>query len=217
MSHTGLQSKKKPCVYSPSRLRSLHFMNPVRISDQDRLANILYHCPNLVELRLGRNVRDLLHNVKAATEVPRELVPMNCLFDIHELQETVQTFASTLEVLVLDKVYSCLDGHTHTTLGLRPVSTSSLDDSSSTKKASLGFLSQILPRLPPTHLGLSTGMHGLFKFVNYETLRSVFVEKMGSMDLKSLWDALPNSQVESLSMRNLDDANKVPSYLRRFP
>ncbi|KAG0348992.1 hypothetical protein BGZ54_004496, partial [Gamsiella multidivaricata] len=48
-------SKKKPCVYSPSRLRSLHFMNPVRISDQDRLANILYHCPNLVELRLGRN------------------------------------------------------------------------------------------------------------------------------------------------------------------
>ncbi|KAI7822383.1 hypothetical protein BC939DRAFT_453974 [Gamsiella multidivaricata] len=259
----------------PSQLRSLHFMNPVRISDQDRLANILYHCPNLVELRLGRNgisrmqpelslaiaslkrlqvlhlfgfrdetnsvVRDLLPDVQAATEVLRELVLVNCLFDLHELQETVQTFASTLEVLIFDKVYSRFDAHT--ALDLQPVSTISLDDSFSTKsslilssllrkddmfsqltqldlkvfvsEALLGFLSQILPRLPLTHLGLSTGMHRLFKFVNYETLRSVFVEKMSSMDLKPLWDALPNSQVESLSMEYLDDANKVPSYLEK--
>ncbi|KAF9187493.1 hypothetical protein BGZ51_001277 [Haplosporangium sp. Z 767] len=43
-----------PRGQSPSMLRSLHYLSMIRSTDQSRVASIITHCPNLVDLRLGR-------------------------------------------------------------------------------------------------------------------------------------------------------------------
>ncbi|KAF9550063.1 hypothetical protein EC957_001549 [Mortierella hygrophila] len=124
----------------PSRLRTYHHLNGIGDKDIDRISNILWHCPNLVDLRLGSDlgsrvddqlcqaikslkylevlylwnfkhrteseVKGLLSSVVQGTKTLRELVIVNTVVDAVELETLVQAFSRTLEVLILDPVYS---------------------------------------------------------------------------------------------------------------
>ncbi|KAF9155224.1 hypothetical protein BG015_010620 [Linnemannia schmuckeri] len=136
----GLRTVDLPPHIPPSRLRTYHHLNGIGANDIGRVSNILWHCPNLVDLRLGselaslvddqlcqaiKSLKDLevlyLWNFKHRTEAEikgllssvvkgtrnlRELVIVNTVVDAIELQSLVQAFSRTLEVLILDPVYS---------------------------------------------------------------------------------------------------------------
>ncbi|KAG0270735.1 hypothetical protein BGZ95_001589 [Linnemannia exigua] len=50
----GSRTSNLPTKSSPSLLQSFHFLDVIRGSDDSRLANIISHCPCLVDLRLGK-------------------------------------------------------------------------------------------------------------------------------------------------------------------
>ncbi|KAF9139708.1 hypothetical protein BGX30_007605 [Mortierella sp. GBA39] len=136
----GFRTIDLPLHEPPSRLRTYHHLNGIGEKDIGRISNILLHCPNLVDLRLGSDlgsrvddqlcqaikslnhlevlylwnfkhrteseVKGLLSSVVEGTEVLRELVIVNTVVDAVELETLVQAFSRTLEVLILDPVYS---------------------------------------------------------------------------------------------------------------
>jgi hypothetical protein len=136
----GFRTIDLPPQDPPSHLRTYHHLNGIGANDIARISNILWHCPNLVDLRLGSKlaslvddqlcqaiktlkklevlyiwnfkhrtepeVKGLLSSVVEGTRTLRELVIVNTLVDARELQALVQAFSRTLEVLILDPVYS---------------------------------------------------------------------------------------------------------------
>lgn len=136
----GFRTVDLPEHEPPSRLRTYHHLNGIGDKDIDRISNILWHCPNLVDLRLGSDlgsrvddqlcqaikslnhlevlylwnfkhrteseVKGLLSSVVQGTRNLRELVIVNTVVDAMELETLVQAFSRTLEVLILDPVYS---------------------------------------------------------------------------------------------------------------
>ncbi|KAF8925483.1 hypothetical protein BGZ58_000768 [Dissophora ornata] len=286
MEFFGSRTSNLPKSLSPSQLRSFHFRSPIRATDQSRLANILMHCPNLAELKLGAynwselhpelnlafarltrlqvlhlfkirgeasaTVKDLLLNVAAATEELRELVLFNLVSDDQSLQEALQAFSSTLEVLIVESNYPPqLDlvpilGHAPADHGTDP---DLQEDQNSEKVESMALvkheavpgpplksspfshmthlhlkatistesvehLSLFLPRLCLTHLSLVSGMKSLLRHVNYDNLRSIYVSGMSAPDLQPLWDVLPTSHIDYLSLASLTDIKKIPDYLK---
>ncbi|KAF9122815.1 hypothetical protein BGW39_009477 [Mortierella sp. 14UC] len=53
--HLGSRTSDLPSHHRPSLLQSFHFVQKIVSEDNPRLANILHHCPGLVDLRLGSN------------------------------------------------------------------------------------------------------------------------------------------------------------------
>ncbi|KAF8942521.1 hypothetical protein BGZ47_006409 [Haplosporangium gracile] len=139
----GFRIVDLPSHIPPSRLRTYHHLNGIGANDISKISNILWHCPNLVDLRLGSElgslvddqlcqaikslkdlevlylwnfkhrteseVKGLLSSVVKGTRNLRELVIVNTVVDAMELQALVRAFSRTLEVLILDPVYSELN------------------------------------------------------------------------------------------------------------
>ncbi|KAG0376246.1 hypothetical protein BGX24_008041 [Mortierella sp. AD032] len=53
--HIGSRTSDLPPNYRPSLLQCFHFLQKIILEDNPRLANILHHCPRLIDLRLGSN------------------------------------------------------------------------------------------------------------------------------------------------------------------
>ncbi|KAF9908569.1 hypothetical protein EC991_009714 [Linnemannia zychae] len=136
----GSRTGELPSSFQSSSLRTYQHLNGIGDKDISKIAQILSHCPKLVDLRLGSElasivndelcqvigalkklevlhlwnfktrddnpVKGLLSSVTNGTEHLRELVIINTHVDSQELQTVVQTFSTSLEVLILDPIYS---------------------------------------------------------------------------------------------------------------
>ncbi|KAG0297448.1 hypothetical protein BGZ96_006404 [Linnemannia gamsii] len=54
----GPRTSKLPAIHRASLLQNLHYQGKIYSVDDSRLANIISHCPNLVDLRLGSQAFD---------------------------------------------------------------------------------------------------------------------------------------------------------------
>ncbi|KAG0295520.1 hypothetical protein BGZ98_001369 [Dissophora globulifera] len=282
----GSRTSSLSSSHPPSQLRSFYYQSVIRpSSDQSRLANILNHCPNLVELKMGSGtgtwseihpelsmalsslkclqllhlfrirdenggaIKNLLLNVATATVVLRELVLVDVVLDDQDRQEAIQAFANTLEVAIFDGVRVRLD--LVPILGQELSSASSSDAAHNVNSSMVGMLESMalvksarslkaspfrqltqfslqgiyspdsmellaltLPHLHLTHLGLGENGEDLLQHVNYDTLRSLYLHGMSGSKLQPLWDLMPSTQIDTLSLDELFDIEDLPKQLR---
>ncbi|KAG0329973.1 hypothetical protein BGZ99_009417 [Dissophora globulifera] len=282
----GSRTSSLSSSHPPSQLRSFYYQSVIRpSSDQSRLANILNHCPNLVELKMGSGtgtwseihpelsmalsslkclqllhlfkirdenggaIKNLLLNVATATVVLRELVLVDVVLDDQDRQEAIQAFANTLEVAIFDGVRIRLD--LVPILGQELSSASSSDAAHNVDSTMVGMLESMalvksarslkaspfrqltqfslqgiyspdsmellaltLPHLYLTHLGLGENGEDLLQHVNYDTLRSLYLHGMSGSKLQLLWDLMPSTQIDTLSLDELFEIEDLPKQLK---
>ncbi|KAG0257000.1 hypothetical protein BG011_004229 [Mortierella polycephala] len=157
----------------------------------------------------------------------RELVLMNVGYVTAELRHAVDTFAGTLERLVIDCDAFLRNGVLagSTALQRRPSGDYSgvftrltqLDlNECSSELIEIWCL--ILPHLSLTHLGLRGEYQSCFlDFVNFSTLRSISLEGMDSKSISPLWQSFPeyggSSQIDKLSLDRIRGFDDILIYL----
>ncbi|KAF9906066.1 hypothetical protein EC991_001074 [Linnemannia zychae] len=77
--HLGSRTSDLPSQHRPSLLQSFHFVQKIASDDNPRLANIIHHCPGLVDLRLGSSC----NNNKLDTLLHRTICSLTKLQVLH--------------------------------------------------------------------------------------------------------------------------------------
>ncbi|KAF9904218.1 hypothetical protein EC991_002921 [Linnemannia zychae] len=274
-----------------SFLRSFHYLQMVKTTDEARLIGILSLCLGLVDVRLGsfnyfsepcpslsRAIESLskleilhLHYMKSKATISgengshslascpsygirplKELVSIGISFDINLLEDLTRRSSAFLEILALRPA-----GDQNRPLNLYPVDCKALppplDESSppysigpneqpfsklthldlrlQLTKPSMDLLAVVLPHMNLVHFGASGETKELLKYVNYATLKSIWLTGMDDQDLRPFHDAvfLPrqdhaqqqgvqySTQMECIRLANISGIDNVALLAQAIP
>ncbi|KAG0199890.1 hypothetical protein BGX33_011322, partial [Mortierella sp. NVP41] len=205
----GSRTSNLPSSYTPSWLQSFQFYGYVSKEDRSRLANILSHCPGLIDLRLIPQGTDDWMDV----DLSRAIYSLKKLQRLHIF--VVQRSNTILEVLVLFSYFSTYNNFNLTPPSLQsdishptrpspppdPLASQSpysrlthLDLQVDLTSPSLEFLSSVLPRLNLIHFASDVCTLQLLKHCSYATLKSLSISHTDKADLQPLLDIVNDPQ-----------------------
>ncbi|KAF9079508.1 hypothetical protein BGX23_003887 [Mortierella sp. AD031] len=266
---------------SSTFLRSFHHLNVINPTDESRLANILRHCPNLAELRLGSfDGESVVHSkleraIAGLTKLKslhlyrldidtrndphafddrgcwvimpyradsmKELVRTDFIMRHHQLEDAIQQFSTTLEVLMLEHIpeHHCLSldlapGHKHdhsgsitTNWSPPPAYSHSQPFSKLThlhfeipiSKSSIDLLALVLPGLSLIHFGINGHLATLLKKVNFSTLKSLSLSDMDETLLTPFLDTILHAeshscQINAMHFSGIKNIRRLPDLLK---
>lgn len=160
----------------------------------------------------------------------KELVSITNLSGLYALQDYIRRSTTTLEVLifenyhrkdfVLDLTPMTLDHHT----SLLFAKLSHLDLQTAISPGSMQLLSVILPSMRLFHLGLGIHVKALLSFVNFESIKSLYLIQMTELDLKPFFIAAMSKttpptpfQLQSLRLDRITQTQHLPDLLKAIP
>ncbi|KAG0063013.1 hypothetical protein BGZ89_010222 [Linnemannia elongata] len=180
----------------------------------------------------------------------RELVCGGVSFDVDLLEDVARRSSTLLEVLALrsadDQVrpFNLYPTDSKVLLSQRDDSSSPLytvepierpfsnmthlDLRVQLTKPSMDFLASVLPRLELVHFGANGATKDLLRYINYASLKSIWLAEMDDYDLQPFYDAVfsdhikdprhpPSSQIESIRVSKITGFDNVSSLVRSIP
>ncbi|KAF9332645.1 hypothetical protein BGZ91_011622, partial [Linnemannia elongata] len=180
----------------------------------------------------------------------RELVCGGVSFDVDLLEDVARRSSTLLEVLALrsadDQVrpfnlyptdskilLSRRDDSSSPLYTVEPIerpfsNMTHLDLRVQLTKPSMDLLASVLPRLELVHFGANGATKDLLRYINYASLKSIWLAEMDDYDLRPFYDAVfsdhirnprhpPSSQIESMRVSKITGFDNVSSLVRSIP